>query len=395
MKKWLAIWMILGISLMQAYAVDSSANQEIDSVRQQELWQQQDFVRAYYVVAEPGGALYSVFGHACLHMVCPAYGLDYFFSYESEDAADKFLSFLAGNLRMGMRALTADDYLDDFSADGRGVKEYEFNLPVAVKRELWRVLDEKTAEGMELPYDYEARGCAYACVQILEEVLGKEKIEYAEWSPRFNRTRREICNDFSKRAFPWNTVVINAVVGADVTENLSPREKLIIPTEVAEVLQYAKYDGEYLLSRDAHELLPSHFVEKTYWFTPMLVALVLLLLAFISLYIAKPYIDYLILSVVTIIGIMVTYLVVVSTLPCSAFNWLIIPFNILPAICWKWRRYWALPYAVVIGLWLIYSLISPHQLAESSMIVLAIAFMIILIKNWKNNIKIFPRRGKV
>ena len=80
MKKWLAIWMILGISLMQAYAVDSSANQEIDSVRQQELWQQQDFVRAYYVVAEPGGALYSVFGHACLHMVCPAYGLDYFFS---------------------------------------------------------------------------------------------------------------------------------------------------------------------------------------------------------------------------------------------------------------------------------------------------------------------------
>ena len=395
MKKWLAIWMILGISLLQAYAVDSSANQEIDSVRQQELWQQQDFVRAYYVVAEPGGALYSVFGHACLHMVCPAYGLDYFFSYESEDAADKFLSFLAGNLRMGMRALTADDYLDDFSADGRGVKEYEFNLPIAVKRELWRVLDEKTAEGMELPYDYEARGCAYACVQILEEVLGKEKIEYAEWSPRFNRTRREIANDYIKRQYPWNLLVLNTIVGSsfDQTDNIT--EKLIIPTEVAEVLQYAKYDGDYLLSRDAHELIPSQYEESASWFTPMLVAILLLMLALVSLNMEKTYIDLLILGVVTLIGIMITYLVFVSTLPCSNWNWLIIPFNILPAICWKWRRYWALPYAVVIGLWLIYSLISPHQLAESSMIVLAIAFMIILIKNWKNNIKIFPRRGKV
>ena len=380
---------------MQAYAVDSSANQEIDSVRQQELWQQQDFVRAYYVVAEPGGALYSVFGHACLHMVCPAYGLDYFFSYESEDAADKFLSFLAGNLRMGMRALTADDYLDDFSADGRGVKEYEFNLPIAVKRELWRVLDEKTAEGMELPYDYEARGCAYACVQILEEVLGKEKIEYAEWSPRFNRTRREIANDYIKRQYPWNLLVLNTIVGSsfDQTDNIT--EKLIIPTEVAEVLQYAKYDGDYLLSRDAHELIPSQYEESASWFTPMLVAILLLMLALVSLNMEKTYIDLLILGVVTLIGIMITYLVFVSTLPCSNWNWLIIPFNILPAICWKWRRYWALPYAVVIGLWLIYSLISPHQLAESSMIVLAIAFMIILIKNWKNNIKIFPRRGKV
>lgn len=395
MKKWLAIWMILGISLMQAYAVDSSANQEIDSVRQQELWQQQDFVRAYYVVAEPGGALYSVFGHACLHMVCPAYGLDYFFSYESEDAADKFLSFLAGNLRMGMRALTADDYLDDFSADSRGVKEYEFNLPIAVKRELWRVLDEKTAEGMELPYDYEARGCAYACVQILEEVLGKEKIEYAEWSPRFNRTRREIANDYIKRQYPWNLLVLNTIVGSsfDQTDNIT--EKLIIPTEVAEVLQYAKYDGDYLLSRDAHELIPSQYEESASWFTPMLVAILLLMLALVNQNMEKTYIDLLILGVVTLIGIMITYLVFVSTLPCSSWNWLIIPFNILPAICWKWRRYWALPYAVVIGLWLIYSLISPHQLAESSMIVLAIAFMIILIKNWKNNIKIFPRRGKV
>lgn len=380
---------------MKSYAAVPVAGQQADSMSQEELWQQPDFVRAYYVVAEPGGALYSVFGHACLHLVCEAYNLDYFFSYESESAARKILKFLSGNLLMGMTAVTRDSYLGGFAEEGRGVKEYELNLPIEQKRELWRVLDEKTAEGMELPYDYEARGCAYACVQILEEVLGKEKIEYAEWSSRFNRTRREIANDYIKRQYPWNLLVLNTIVGSsfDHTDNIT--EKLIIPTEVAEVLQYAKYDGDYLLSRDAHELIPSQYEERASWFTPMLVAILLLMLALVSLNMEKTYIDLLILVIVTFIGVVITYLVVVSTLPCSSFNWLIIPFNILPAICWKWRQWWALPYAVIIGLWLIYSLVSPHQLADSSMLVTALAFMIVLINNKNNKINLFPRRGNV
>ena len=78
--------------------------QEIDSIKRAELWKDPNFVRAYYVVAEPGGALYSIFGHACLHLVCPAYDLDYFFSYESEEASKKVLTFLSGNLQMGMSA---------------------------------------------------------------------------------------------------------------------------------------------------------------------------------------------------------------------------------------------------------------------------------------------------
>lgn len=383
------------MGLTESYAAVPVAGQQADSMSQEELWQQPDFVRAYYVVAEPGGALYSVFGHACLHLVCEAYNLDYFFSYESESAARKILKFLSGNLLMGMTAVTRDSYLGGFAEEGRGVKEYELNLPIEQKRELWRVLDEKTAEGMELPYDYEARGCAYACVQILEEVLGKEKIEYAEWSSRFNRTRREIANDYIKRQYPWNLLVLNTIVGSsfDQTDNIT--EKLIIPTEVAEVLQYAKYDGDYLLSRDAHELIPSQYEERASWFTPMLVAILLLMLALVSLNMEKTYIDLLILVIVTFIGVVITYLVVVSTLPCSSFNWLIIPFNILPAICWKWRQWWALPYAVIIGLWLIYSLVSPHQLADSSMLVTALAFMIVLINNKNNKINLFPRRGNV
>lgn len=351
--------------------------QEIDSVRRAELWKQPDFVKAYYVVVEPGGALYSIFGHACFHMVCPAYGLDYFFSYESEGASSRFFKFLSGNLKMGMAGMTAEEYMADFIAEGRGVKEYELNLPIDVKRELWRVLDEKMAEGMYLPYDFESRGCAYTCTVALKEALGDKKIEYGDWSPRFNRTRREICNDFGRREYPWNMVIVLALVGTD--KNLPPEEKMIIPTEVAEVWQNAKVDGEYLLSREAQVLSPSTKEHRATWFTPTIAALLLLILAIVALFVEQPWIDWLIFAVVTLIGIVVTYLVVISTLPCSSWNWLIIPFNILPAICWRWRKSWALPYAILIGVWAAVMIAWPHTLVDTSMIVLAIAFMMILL----------------
>lgn len=358
--------------------------QEIDSIKRAELWKDPNFVRAYYVVAEPGGALYSIFGHACLHMVCPAYNLDYFFSYESEDATNKILSFISGNLHMGMAAITAEEYFAGLGEDGRGVKEYELNLPIDVKRELWRVLDEKVEQGMYLPYDFESRGCAYACVEVLNEALGDMNIEYGDWSPRFNRTRREMCNDFGKLDYPWNMIFIMGLVGTDVDKMLTPEEKLIIPTEVVEVWQNAKVEGEFLLSREAHILQPSTKLHhNASWFTPMVVALLLLVLAIVSWFVEKPWIDWLLLGIVTLIGAFVTYLVVFSTLPCTSWNWLIVPFNILPAICWKWRKYWSLPYAVVISVWMAGMLISPHQLVDNSMLVLAMAFIIVLI-NKKN-----------
>lgn len=351
---------------------------EISAEEQQELWKQPDFVKAYYVVVEPGGAMYSVFGHACFHMVCETYGLDYFYSYESEGAANKFLRFLSGHLRMGMTNMTKDEFLQGYKADGRSVKEYELNLPIEIKRELWRILDERVEQGMDLSFDFESRGCAYACSLILNETLGETKIEYGDWSPRFNRTRREMCIDFAKREYPWDVMIMSAVVGINVDKNQSYEEKLVMPNEVVEVWQNAKVNGAYLLPREAHELLPSKVRHREPWMTPMLVAWLFLLLAVVAMRIERPYIDWLILAVVTLIGLVETYLVVFSTLPCTNWNWLIIPFNILPAVCWKWRKYWSVFYAGTILAWMICMMLYPHQLVDYSMLVLATAFILIL-----------------
>lgn len=366
---------------MSLCAQEQSHKTEISDEEQQRLWQQEDFVRAYLVVADPGGALYSIFGHACLHLVCPAYDLDYYFTYESENAAQKILLFLAGELKMGMAALTPEEYLSDYRKEGRGVNEYELNLPIGIKRELWRVLDQHVMEGMYLPYDFEARGCAYACTKMLDEALGGTPIEFGPWEKKFNRTRREMCYDVGHTYYPWNMMFIMAIVGTEVDRKMLPQDKLIIPTDLAEVWQHATVGGQQLLSDRPIEVLPAISHPTKTIFTPMMAAILLLVLAIVGWIIGKPYFDGLIGAIAMILGVLMTYLVVISTLPCTGWNWLIIPFNLLPAIVWKWRRYWALPYAGLLVLWIIGMIVPAHRLVDPSMLIFTAAWIVVLVKN--------------
>ena len=339
-----------------------------------------DFVKAYYVVTQPGGALYSVYGHACLHLVCPAFGLDYYFSYESEDAARKILTFLAGNLKMGMIALTPEQYLSPYQQEGRGVLEYEILLPIEYKRELWRILDQHLAEGIYLPYDYEARGCAYSCHKLLEEALGNTPIHYAPWKPENLRTRREMLYDAGHTYFPWNTWLILTMIGIDADFALPPQEKTVIPVDLAEVWMKAKVDNTPIISSTPVESLPSAITYTKPWFTPLLVAFILLFLTILGWVFNKSFADYITLTISTALGAFLTYLVVFSSLPCTSWNWLIIPFNILPAICWKWRKYWALPYSAICAIWLIAMLVYPHRLIDPAFIPLTLAWIFVLLK---------------
>ena len=118
-----------------------------------------NFVTASLLVMSPGNELYSCAGHSCIRLECPTFKLDYCFSYESESAKDKILTFFMGKLKMGMFAIPTADYLKTGEEEGRGVMQYRLNLPPDVKQRLWKILDERAAQGVNLPYDYVKRGC--------------------------------------------------------------------------------------------------------------------------------------------------------------------------------------------------------------------------------------------
>ena len=355
--------------------VDTVFNDNIDRTAE-------DFVIASLLVADPGTVLYSVLGHACLRLQCPTFGMDYCFSYEAEDVSQKVLSFLAGNLQMGLFAIPVEEYCALYKEDGRGVYEYKLNLPIEVKRELWRILDEKIAEGHRLPYDYYHRGCAITIVDFIKEAMGETVIVYDRSLYEHAPTARELCIANSQLAL-WVQFIALFLVGNEADIPLVGEKQLIIPTDLVDAWQKAKVNGEYLLKSEPTVLVEGKPQINDGWFTPIVLAMILLVLALINLWVKYPYFDWLMLVAQTLVGCGMTYLIVFSDLCCTEWNWLFIPFNPLPAICWYWRKHWALPYAGILALWCIAMTamtIWGHVLVDWSHIVMVLAWIVIVVK---------------
>ncbi|MBR5823899.1 MAG: DUF4105 domain-containing protein [Paludibacteraceae bacterium] len=374
--------LMLGMKPVSAQIVDEQG-QYIDTVFHDSVDRTaEDFVIASLLVADPGRVMYSVLGHSCLRLQCPAFGLDYCFSYESEGVENRVLDFLAGKLMMGLFAISIEDYCAQYREEGRGVYEYKLNLPIEVKRELWRVLDEHLAEGIRLPYDYYHKGCAVTVKEFLDEVLGVDKIVYD--SSLYNKTYsvKEVTGRCCKSA--WVRFFCYSIAGGrEVERPLVGEEQLLVPIDLVYAWQKATVNGEPLLAKEPIVLVEGVPQVSNAWFTPMILAIMLLVLSIFNLFWSHPYFDWLMLVVQTLIGCIVTYLVCFSDLCCTDWNWLIIPFNPLLVIFWYWRRYWALPYVGVLVVWCIAMsaiTIFGHVIVVWSHIVLVLAFVVILFK---------------
>lgn len=342
-----------------------------------------DFVEAYLIVADPGKQLYSVLGHCALRLKCDAFGLDYIFSYEGEDAAQKVLSFLAGHLKMGLYSIPVETYCQFNKEDGRGVYQYKLNLSPETKQELWRILDEEQARGVELDYDYYHRGCANSCVKFVNKALRGKKIEYAP-REREQVTGRELVREHTKDAL-WVRFITCFISGNEVDEPLYGEKQLLIPMDLVKAWQRAEVDGHPLLSSEQEVLVEGKPQTSNGWFTPLVFALLVLLISIANLWWNKPYWDWIMVGAQTAVGLAMTYLLFVSDLCCTDWNWLYIAFNPLPAISWRWRRYWTMPYIGILLIWcvaMLYMLLTNQVLVDWPHVILALSFSIILLKQY-------------
>ena len=356
--------------------VDTVFNDNVDRTAE-------DFVTVSLMIADPGSVFYTVLGHACLRLQCPTFDLDYCYSYESELATNNVLNFLLGKLRMGLFAIPTEEYCAHYAAEGRGVREYVLSLPPDVETSLWRVMDERLADGVTLSFDYFNRGCAITCVRFLNQaLLGKGKIEYAPSLYAHSPTPCELVKANTKNAL-WVRFYWNFLVGEDVKDPLYGDRQLIIPVDLVKAWQEATIDGQLLIDSEPNILVEGQPQKADGWFTPNMATLLLLLLAIANLFWKRPYFDWLMLAMQTMLGVVLFYLIFFSNLCCASWNWMLIPFAPLPVLLWYWRKYWAFPYAIVLALWCIFMITMPlwaERIIDLSHIMLIAAWILVVIK---------------
>ena len=341
-----------------------------------------DFVTVSLMIAEPGSVFYTVLGHAALRMQCPTFGKDYCFSYESEDFTNRILDFLMGKLRMGLFATPTDEYCDYYAKAGRGVREYKLNLPPVAKQNLWYLLDQEVAKGTQLEFDYYKRGCAITCVRFVKKALSNKMISYPSYMMEYSPSARELAKKYTKGA-RWTLFYWGFIAGEDVSQSLHGDQQLLIPEDLVRAWQQATIDGKPLISEAPNVLVEGKPQCADGWLTPWMVMLALLILAVGNLFWNKPYGDWVMLIVQTALGVILVYLMYFSNLCCTSWNWLLIPFNPLPAIFWYWRKYWALPYACVLLVWCVAMTVIAfwgHVLVDWSHLLLVMTWMVVVIK---------------
>ena len=356
--------------------VDTVFNDNVDRTAE-------DFVMVSLIIAEPGNAFYSVLGHACLRLQCPTFDMDYCFSYESELSSNRVLDFLMGKLHMGLFAIPTEEYCEHYREQGRGVQEYVLNLPPDIEANLWRIMDEYLAKGSSLTFDYFNRGCAITCVKFLKQALsGKANIEYASSLYEYSPTPCELVKENTKDAL-WVRFFWIFIVGEDVMKPLRGDKQLLIPTDLVEAWKEASINGQPLITGDSNILVESTQKKTSSWLTPNLFAILLLMFAIANLFWDQPYFDWLMLVMQTILGVALIYLMYCSNLCCTSWNWLLIPFNPLPAIFWYWRKYWVMPYIGILAIWCVYIIamaVAKQVLVDLGHIVMVLAFATILFK---------------
>lgn len=338
-----------------------------------------NFVTASLLVFGPGEELFSCAGHACIRLECPTYKLDYCFSYESERVSDRLMTFFAGKLKMGLFAIPTEEFLKEYATSGRGVVQYRLNLPAGIKQRLWKILDERAAEGADLPYDYIKRGCAWSVLKCLMDGLNPAQIEPGPWPEKYRGHQRAIIASSLDHA-PWARFFIHAIVGADVDRDIPNIRKVVVPADFLAFMRNAKVDGQPVLTDEGKELLPMTLDCSAPFFTPMMLACLLVLVSIGNFFVRRPSVDGLFLAIQTMAGSFFTYLVCFSSLPATGWNWLIVPFNPLPLVFWRWRRYWAWPFVVVLVAWEAFMLLSPHQLTDPAYLVLTLSYIVFYAK---------------
>lgn len=362
---------------------------EADSLRQTD-----GFVTASMLVASPGEEGYSALGHCALRMECPTYGLDYCFSYEVNTglALTDYLRFFSGNAPAGFIAMETKYYLERFEEQGRGVVQYTLNLNPQQKQELWRRLDENMMEGISTQFDFLFHNCTSMCLAAVKNQLLDERMEVREWPEVMRHSAAFACLNHT-RFMPWMQFVLMTIMGNEA-DKAKPKEQCVAPEVIGEVMNHAVIVDANGTERPAllgqpKQLLPQTLIVRPTRFTPLLLAVLLLVL--VLLITASEWLggwrraariaDVVLLKVQALLGVVLLYLVLVSNLFGQYWNWCLLIFTPLPWLVWLCCRHRALyrRLALLYGILLLLlafcaplitkQLIPAHQLAAAAIAV--------------------------
>lgn len=287
-----------------------------------------------------GPAIYELCGHTAIRINRPGIS-DYVVNYGlfDFDAPNFVYRFVKGETDYMVGAHPTATFLESYRHQGRTVEESVLNLTPEQALELERSLIENMRpENREYRYNYVKDNCATRPLAMIEQAIG-DTLHFADdrRSTTFrNEMRRYHAN------YPWYQFGIDIALGSGIDYPISIRERAFAPEELGHMLAKASItdkSGQSIPAISSSSIIvegdpDGAIAPPTPWYlTPVALFWTLAALA-LALNIRdiikrsqSRWFDTLYYSACGLGGLIVTFLVVVSTHEATSPNWLILWLN--------------------------------------------------------------------
>ena len=307
----------------------------------------EDSMEVSLLTCSPGTEVYALYGHTAIRICNETTGEDWVFNYGvfSFDQPHFIWRFALGECDYQVGAVPFAYFAKEYEARGSSVYQQTLNLTSAEKRRLWALLLENMQpENREYRYNFFYDNCTTRARDRIEEAVDGEVVY-----PRADtvHTYREIIHQYTGH-YPWAELGNDLCLGAEADRPITERQEMFAPFYM---LHYA--DGAVIRDPEGHErpLVSGKSkvvagrgvgVQEEFPLSPW--ACGWLLFALVALLTAAErwkhacfwWMDMVLMSLVGIMGLVLTALFFFSDHPTVGSNWQIWVFNPIPLVAMPW-----------------------------------------------------------
>lgn len=293
------------------------------------------------LTCSPGDEIYSIFGHTAIRVYNPNTKVDAVVNYGLFDFnQESFVyRFVKGETDYMCGVENFGSFLYSYAWRGSGVKATVLDLTDAEKERIIRVLtNDLKPQNREYRYNFAFNNCA---TKIRDIVNFAYSGKYESLLPS-EYTFRQIIGKYAEN-YPWFMFSFDVCLGGkDYNTLMTPEEVQFLPEHLDVALNNS------LINRDGKEtrpntrqeviLTPAEKTIESTFFTPIVVACILLALSIINLAlgnkcrIASNIYSGTLLFTFTLVGLLITFLIFFSEHPFTTWNMNILIFNPLLVI---------------------------------------------------------------
>jgi hypothetical protein len=167
-------------------------------------------------------------------------------------------------------------------------------------------------------------------------------------------------------------------------------EKLIVPADLVDLWQQSTVNGKPLAVYVGDVVSSDYVDSEPPFITPQLLAWAILLITVLLITFGLNGWRWVLLGLQFLVGVLLLY-VALFTQQFAGAGWLMmVLFNPLPLLLWKWHKYWQLPYAVLLLIEALVLVCWRHMLVDPAYIILLLSYIVLFAS--EPIMQIFTRR---